>query len=93
MIEIIVKVTAPACACGGTGNTLHTGERVLRIDHATTNESELAHALEFFQSSAEHELPHLLAGAHAELKAKAAAPPKPKKKGKQEDGSVQTEAT
>ena len=86
MIELTIKLTAPASAGGGEGATTHTVERSMNMDRTATNEGELERLVKSFASAAERELEELIAEAYADFRKKAQQPPASKaKKGSRPD--------
>lgn len=88
MIELTIKLTAPASAGGGEGATTHTVERSMKMDRTATNEDELERMVKSFALAAERELEELIAEAYADFRKKAAAPPSKAKKGNRPDATA-----
>ena len=87
MLEITIKLTAPANVVGGEDTTTRTAERTLQLGRTVTNEEELERLVKSFAGAAERALEELLAEVYAEFRSKAAAPaPKPRK-GQRQDGA------
>lgn len=73
MIEIAIRLVAPACAGGGTGTAQHTATRSLQLDRTVTDEQELERMLRAFSGMVEKEFEELLAEVAADFQRQVAA--------------------